>query len=31
MTALINTSASDCAISLNNDAERDPPAPSERY
>jgi len=24
MTALINTSASDCAISLNNDAERDP-------
>lgn len=24
MTALIGTSASDCAISLNNDAERDP-------
>jgi hypothetical protein len=24
MNALINTSASDCAISLNNDAERDP-------
>ena len=24
MTALLNTSASDCAISLNNDADRDP-------
>jgi hypothetical protein len=24
MTALINTSASDCAISLNTDADRDP-------
>ena len=24
MNALINTSADDCAISLNNDAERDP-------